>query len=74
MAAYVWYCELEAVTMADVKLTVIPETLTRSWSDAGNTGDMVLTEMQKNILLEAVNNAMASRKDGSLAVIKTAYK
>lgn len=74
MAAYVWYCELEAVTLADVKLTVIPETLTRSWSDAGNTGDMVLTEMQKNILLEAVNNAMASRKDGSLAVIKTAYK
>jgi hypothetical protein len=71
MAAYVWYCELEGVTLESLKLTTIPEKLTKSWTDAGNTGDMVLTEIQKAIVLESVNNALASRKDGSLAVIKT---
>ena len=73
MAAYVWYCELEGVTLSEIKLTTVPENLTKSWSDAGNTGNMALTEIQKKIVLESVNNALASRKNGTLAVIDSNY-
>ena len=71
MAAYVWYCELEGIaSLETLKLTAIPELLTKSWTDGG---DMVLTDIQKNVVLESVNNALASRKDGTLAVIDSAY-
>jgi len=71
MAAYVWYCELEGVTSLEtLKLTAVPEELTKSWTSGG---DMALTDTQIKIVLESVNNAIASRKDGTLAVIDSNY-
>ena len=56
MAAYVWYCKLLGVEqLEDIKQDVIPVKWFRS-----NTGlqDVVLTEIEKNILIESVNNAL----------------
>ena len=56
MAAYVWYCKLLGVEqLEDIKQDVIPVAYFRS-----NTGlqDIQLTELEKNILIESVNNAL----------------
>ena len=56
MAAYVWYCRLMGIEqLEDIKQDVIPVKWFRS-----NTGlqDVVLTEMEKNILIESVNNSL----------------
>ena len=56
MAAYVWYCKLLGIEqLEDIKQDTIPVKYFRS-----NTGltDVVLTEMEKNILIESVNNAL----------------
>jgi len=68
MAAYVWYCELEGVLLENVKLDAVPAALTKSYTD----GDMVLTDIQKQILMQCVNNALAAKRDGTFAVTPVA--
>ena len=56
MAAYVWYCKLLGIEqLEDIKQDVIPVKYFRS-----NTGlqDIQLTELEKNILIESVNNTL----------------
>ena len=56
IAAYVWYCKLMGIDHLDeMKQTVIPVKWFRS-----NTGlqDIQLTEMEINVALEAINNAL----------------
>ena len=56
MAAYVWYCKLLGIEqLEDIQQDVIPYQYFRS-----NTGlqDIHLTELEKNILIESVNNAL----------------
>ena len=56
MAAYVWYCRLLGIEqLEDIKQDTIPVKWFRS-----NTGlkDVVLTETEKNILIESVNNSL----------------
>lgn len=65
MAAYVWYCELEGVTLESIKMNTIPAALTKSYTE----GDLVLTEEQMQVLIQCVNNALASKLDGTFAVI-----
>ena len=56
MVAYVWYCRLMGIEqLEDIKQDTIPVKWFRS-----NTGlkDVVLTETEKNILIESVNNSL----------------
>lgn len=56
MVAYLWYCKLLGIEqLEDIKQDVIPVKWFRS-----NTGlqDIQLTEIEKNILIESVNNAL----------------
>jgi hypothetical protein len=56
MAGYVWYCVLRGIDhLDDIKLDRIPVKYFRS-----NKGDqdILLTQRDKDILLEAVNNAL----------------
>ena len=56
MVAYVWYCRLMGIDqLEDIKQDTIPVKWFRS-----NTGlkDVVLTETEKNILIESVNNSL----------------
>jgi hypothetical protein len=59
MASYVWYCKLMGIEKLDaIKLDVIPKAFLKSTED--KTQDRVLTEMEKAIILESVNNALAN--------------
>ena len=56
IAAYTWYCTLAGVDHLDeIKLDAIPVAFFKSTK---GTEDRVLTEMEKAIILEAVNNAL----------------
>ena len=58
MISYVWYCKLAGVDHLDeIKLDSIPKSFLKA-KDA--TGDKVLTDAEKAIILEAVNNALAN--------------
>ena len=58
IAAYTWYCVLAGVDHLDeIKLDAIPKAFLKSTKD--KTQDRVLTEAEKAIILEAVNNALA---------------
>ena len=59
VAAYTWYCELEGVTLTDLKLTQIPAdlALTNEVSNGVTTVDAEL----ENVIIESVNNAMANK-------------
>lgn len=57
MVSYAWFCRLTGVEKLDeIKLDTVPVALFRS-----NTGteDWVLTEAEKALILESVNNALA---------------
>ena len=57
MTSYVWYCRLMGVEqLEEIKLDAIPKQFLRSTAD--KTQDRVLTEMEKKIILESVNNAL----------------
>lgn len=73
MAAYVWYCEFENVELEQLKFTVVPEALTKSYKTAGGTGDMVLTQMEQAIIVESVNNAIKAKNAGTFAVTQSVY-
>ena len=56
IAAYVWYCKLANVEqLEDIKLTTIPKNFLKTYT---GVGDMTLTETEKTILIESVNNAL----------------
>ena len=57
ISSYTWYCRLAGVEQLDeVKLDAIPMAFLKSTSD--KTQDRVLTEAEKAIILESVNNAL----------------
>ena len=58
IAAYVWYCELELVTLDEIQLTKIPAALTKSYVTAGGSGDMTLTADQIQLIASCVKAAM----------------
>jgi hypothetical protein len=59
MAAYTWYCVLTGITqLEEIKLDAIPKQFLKSTAD--KTQDRALTEMEKAIILESVNNALAN--------------
>ena len=59
ISAYTWYCTLTGVDHLDeLKLEKIPKSLLLNPST--QLTDYVLTEMEKNIILESVNNALAN--------------
>ena len=73
MAAYVWYCTFEDVRVDSLKFTVIPAALTKSYKTAGGTGNMTLTQMQIDIIEEAVKNALDARDAGTFAITQSQY-
>lgn len=63
VAAYTWYCVLTDTAVTDCKITPMNHKVLLD-NIARNTGvDWVLTEEQKNILVEAVGNAIKSPYD-----------
>ena len=57
IASYVWYCELFGVEQLDtLKLDAIPKAFLKSTAD--KTQDLTLTEGEKAVILEAVNNTI----------------
>ena len=56
ITSYTWYCTLAGIDrLEEVKLDVIPKAFFKSTT--GST-DRVLTDMEKAIILESVNNAL----------------
>lgn len=57
MAAYVWYCKLAGIDqLEEIKLEKVPKQFFKS-IPAG-TPDWVLTEHEKELMLESINNAL----------------
>ena len=57
MTSYVWYCRLMGIEqLEDIKLKAIPKQFLKSTVD--KTQDRVITEAEKAIILESVNNAL----------------
>lgn len=57
IASYTWYCKLAGIDKLDeIKMNVIPKNFFRSTTDPV---DRVLTDAEKAIILESVNNALA---------------
>jgi hypothetical protein len=57
IASYVWYCELFGVEeLTEIKVDTIPKSFLKSTAD--KTQDLVLTEGEKAVILEAVNNTI----------------
>lgn len=59
VAAYTWYCELENVTLTDLKLTKIPAAL--ALTDAVSNGVTELDDTLEAIVIESVNSAIANK-------------
>ena len=59
MTSYVWYCKLMGIEkLEEIKLDAIPKAFLKSTED--KTVDRVLTEMEKAVMLESINNALAN--------------
>ena len=57
MTSYTWYCMLLGIDqLTEIKLDAIPQAFLKSTED--KTQDRPLTEMEKAIILESVNNAL----------------
>ena len=57
MVSYVWYCVLFGVKqLEEIKVDVIPKAFLKSTQD--KTRDLTLTEGEKTVILEAVNNTL----------------
>ena len=58
IASYTWYCKLMGIEkLEEIKLSSIPVKFLNSTS---STTDVVLTDMEKAVILESVNNALAN--------------
>ena len=59
MTSYVWYCKLMGIEkLEEIKLDAIPKEFLKSTED--KTQDRVLTEAEKLVMLESINNALAN--------------
>lgn len=59
MTSYVWYCKLMGIEkLEEIKLDAIPKAFLKSTED--KTQDRVLTEAEKAVMLESINNALAN--------------
>ena len=59
IASYTWYCKLMGVEkLEEIKLNAIPKAFLKSTED--KTQDRPITDAEKAIILEAVNNALAN--------------
>ena len=59
MTAYVWYCKLMGIEkLEELKLDAIPKVFLKSTLDTYQ--DRVLTEAEKAVMLESINNALAN--------------
>lgn len=59
MASYVWYCRLMGIEkLEQIRVDAIPKAFLKSTED--KTQDRPLTEAEKAIILESVNNALAN--------------
>lgn len=59
MASYVWYCKLMGIEKLDaIKLDAIPKAFLKSTED--KTQDRPLTDAEKAVMLESINNALAN--------------
>ena len=59
IASYTWYCTLAGVDhLDDIQLDAIPQSFLKSTQD--KTQDRVITDAEKAIIIEAVNNALAN--------------
>ena len=57
IAAYSWYCELYGIEeLTEIKVDAIPKDFLKTTTD--KTVDRVVTEYEKNIIMEAVNNTI----------------
>ena len=57
MVAYTWYCELYGIQeLTELKVESIPKAFLKS--TANKSEDLVLTDMEKAVILEAVNNTI----------------
>ena len=54
MASYTWYSVLTGRELTEIKLDVVPAALCNTYTE----GDMVLTDAQKDLILNCVNNAI----------------
>lgn len=59
MTSYVWYCKLMGIEkLEEIKLDAIPKAFLKSTED--KTQDRVLTQAEKAVMLESINNALAN--------------
>lgn len=58
IAAYVWYCQLTGTNIRDCKFGPVPNGIVRDTAIRNSGKDYVLTEQQKQILIESVENAI----------------
>ena len=59
MTSYVWYCKLMGIEQLDaIHLDAIPKVFLKSTQD--KTRDRPLTEAEKAVMLESINNALAN--------------
>lgn len=59
MTSYVWYCRLMGIEkLEELKLDAIPKAFLKSTED--KTRDRVLTESEKAVMLESINNALSN--------------
>lgn len=57
IAAYTWYCELYGIQeLTELKVDAIPKAFLKSTAD--KSADLVLTDAEKAVILEAVNNTI----------------
>ena len=70
IASYVWYCELFGIEeLTEIKVDAIPKAFLKSTAD--KTQDLVLTEGEKAVILEAVNNTLKNPLDVTPSQITT---
>lgn len=71
LVSYTWYCALTGLDQLDsVDLDAIPKAFLRSTAD--KTQDRVLTEAEKAIIIESVNNALKNPLELTQSLITTA--
>lgn len=70
IASYVWYCELFGIEeLTEIKVDTIPKAFLKSTADKSQ--DKVLTEGEKAVVLEAVNNTLKNPLDITPSQITT---
>ena len=69
IAAYTWYCRLTGREVTELEMDTVPGFL--RFNAADQTTDLVLSDAQKNIVLESVRNALANPYEVTQSVYTT---